>query len=128
MAVQLPASHPHPAFPGTPRETEAGEWCWDLGRGVGQATISFWADALVVGAGVAGDRTLLPNLRLSPPATIARRSRLSLLVSHPLVLSFAFLPTLFVCLLPGSEVPPSLLSLWCLSLHLRLHFFLCLSL
>lgn len=39
---------------------------------MGQATISFWADALVVGAGVAGDRTLLPNLRLSPPPKIAR--------------------------------------------------------
>lgn len=96
-------------------------------RGAGD-NLSFRAAALVVGAGVAGGRTLLPNLRLSPPPTIARRSRLSLPISRPLVLSFAFLPTLFVCLLPGSEVPPSLLSLWCLSLHQRLHFFLCLSL
>lgn len=38
--MQLPPSHPHPTFPGTPRETEAGEWCWARGRGVGQATIS----------------------------------------------------------------------------------------
>lgn len=85
MAVQLPPSHPHPAFPGTPRETEAGEWCWDRGLGVGQATISrsellpSWWGGGSQGPHPAPQPTLVPTPNYCPqveavPACIASLS------------------------------------------------------
>ena len=97
-------------------------------RGAGD-TLSFWAKALTVGAGVARGRSLLPNLRSSPPPTTARSSRSSPPVSRPLVLSVAFLPlSLCVSSLALRSLPYFSSLCGCLSLHLRLHFFLCLTL
>lgn len=122
-----------PSFTRTPREIEAGKWCWDGKRGQGQAALLFWAVALMVGAGVAQGSALLPNLCSSPPPqrSPAARGCPRLILLRPLILSFAFLPlSLCVSSLALRSLPPFsfLCGYLCLSLHLRFHFFLCLCL
>lgn len=87
-----------------------GEACWDGGRGLGQR-LSFWVATLPVGAELARNRALLPSSALLLPPQGPRLEAVPARISPPRPV-LRLPPSLFVCLLSGSEVSPSLLSLW----------------